>query len=84
MSGRTARTVSSARKLTPELGDRRWTICPRNLIAGLRAGRTLNVDRRDALELPELLEMQEQGLGASRLAEIDEQSSVLKFRGKAR
>jgi hypothetical protein len=59
--------------------------CPRNLtmdqmIAGLRAGRTLCVDRKDA---PELLELQAQGLVESRLAEIDEQSSVLKFRWRA-
>ena len=61
--------------------------CPRNLtkdemIAGLKAGRTLCVDRRDAPELPELLEMQAQGLVESHLVEIDEQSSVLKFRWK--
>jgi hypothetical protein len=56
--------------------------CPRNLtmdqmIASLKAGRTICVDRRDA---PELLEMQDQRLWESRLVEIDEQSSVLKFR----
>jgi hypothetical protein len=61
--------------------------CPRKLtreemIAGFKAGRTLSVDRRDAPELPELLEMQEQGLVESRLVEIEEQSSVLKFRWK--
>jgi hypothetical protein len=59
--------------------------CPRNLtkdelIAGLKVGRTLNVDRRDAPELPELLELEAQGLVESHLVEIDEQSSVLKFR----
>jgi hypothetical protein len=63
--------------------------CPRRLtkdqmIAGLKAGRTLCVDRRDAPELPELLEMEAQGLVESRFIEIDEQSSVLKFRWKAR
>lgn len=63
------------------------TDCPRNrtrnqMIFGLKAGRTLCVDRRDAPELLELLEMQEQGLVESRLLEIDEQSSVLKFRWK--
>jgi hypothetical protein len=63
--------------------------CPRNLtkdqmIAGLKAGRTLCVDRRDAPELPELLEMEAQGLVESRLVEIDEQSSVLKFSWSAR
>jgi hypothetical protein len=62
--------------------------CPRNLtrdqmIAGLRAGRTLCVDRWDAPELPELLELEAQGLVESRLVEIDEQSSVLKFRWRA-
>lgn len=41
--------------------------CPRNftreeIIAGLKAGRTLVVDRRDAPELADLLELEEQGL----------------------
>jgi hypothetical protein len=58
--------------------------CPRMLsreqiIVGLQAGRTLNVDRRDAPELVDLLELERQGLVQSRLVEIDEQSSVLKF-----
>jgi hypothetical protein len=60
------------------------TDCSRNLtkdqmIAGLKAGRTLNVDRKDAPELPELLELEARGLVVSRVVEIDEQSSVLKF-----
>jgi len=64
------------------------TDCPRNLtkdkmMAGLRAGRTFCVDRKDAPELVELLELQAQGLVESRLVEVDEQSSVLKFRSKA-
>jgi hypothetical protein len=41
-----------------------------------------DTDRHDAPELPELLEMQDQGLVESRFVEIDEQSSVLKFRWK--
>lgn len=58
--------------------------CRRNfsrdeIIAGLKAGRTLCVDRRDAPELPELLDLERQGLVTSRLVEIDDQSSVLKF-----
>ena len=61
------------------------TDCPRNLttdemVAGLKAGRTLCVDRRDAPELVNLLELEAQGLVELRLVEIDEQSSVLKFR----
>jgi hypothetical protein len=61
------------------------TDCPCNLtkdemVAGLKAGRTLNIDRRDAPELPELLELEAQGLVESRLVVIDEQSSVLTFR----
>ena len=61
--------------------------CPRNftkeqMIAGLKARRTLNVDRKDAPELEELLELEKQGLIESRFVEIDEQSSVLKFRWK--
>lgn len=63
------------------------TDCPRvltkeEMIVGLKAGRTLCVDRRDAPELPELLELEREGLVTSRLVEIDEQSSVLKFRWK--
>lgn len=59
--------------------------CPRvltkeQIIAGLKAGKTLNVDRKDAPELQDLFELQEQGIVESRLVEIDEQSSVLKFR----
>ena len=58
--------------------------CPRNfsrdaILAGLKAGRTLNVDRRDAPELTDLMELEAAGLVTSRLVEIDEQSSVLKF-----
>ena len=50
------------------------------MIAGLRAGRTLYVNRRDAPEFPELLAMEMAGLVESRLVKIDEQSSILKFR----
>lgn len=58
--------------------------CPRvltkeQMVEGLKAGRTLCVDRKDAPELPELLEMEAQGLVESKLVEIDEQSSVRKF-----
>jgi hypothetical protein len=61
--------------------------CPRvltkeQLIAGLKAGRTANVDRRDAPELQDLMELVDAGLVTSRLVVIDEQSSVLKFRWK--
>jgi len=60
--------------------------CPRNfsrddIIAGLKAGRVLNVDRCDAPELADLMELQAAGLAESRLVEIDEQSSLLKFWG---
>jgi len=59
--------------------------CPRmiskdQIIAGLKAGRTLCIDRRDAPELQDLLELQEQGLVTSELVNIDDQSSVAKFR----
>ncbi len=59
--------------------------CPRGLskeqiIAGLKAGRTLCIDRRDAPELKDLLELQEQGLVESMLVDIDDQSSVAKFK----
>jgi hypothetical protein len=70
-------------------GAARMTIegCPRvltkeQMITGLKSGITLVVDRRDAPELPELLEMERDGLVVSRLVEYDEQSSALKFRWK--
>jgi hypothetical protein len=58
--------------------------CPRvltreQIIAGLKAGRKLNVDRRDAPELADLRELEREGLVESRLIVIDEQSSVLRF-----
>ncbi len=59
--------------------------CRRNfsreeMIAGLMAGRTLHVDRCDAPELDDLLALEREGRVTSQLIEIDEQSSVLKFR----
>jgi hypothetical protein len=59
--------------------------CPRNftkdeMIAGLKAGRTLMLDRRDAPELADLQELERQGLVASELVTFDEQSSALRWR----
>ncbi len=61
--------------------------CPRNMtkeqmIAGLKAGRTLILDRKDAPEFVDLLELQILGLVTSELIEFDEQSSALKWRWK--
>jgi hypothetical protein len=61
--------------------------CPRNftkeeIIAGLQAGRALMLDRRDAPELEDLLELERQGLVTQRLIEIDHQSSVVMWRWK--
>lgn len=61
--------------------------CPRvmtkeEIITGLKAGKTLCVDRRDAPELEDLFELERQGLVEQRFVEIDEQSSVLKWRWK--
>ena len=60
------------------------TDCPRmftkeQMIEGLKAGKCLRVDRKDAPELPELLEMEEQGLVRSKLVEVDEQYSYRAF-----
>jgi hypothetical protein len=59
--------------------------CPRKLtkdqiIAGLKAGRTLNIVRRDAPELKDVLDLEANGLVSTRLVEIDDQFSVLKAR----
>jgi hypothetical protein len=55
--------------------------CPRNftkdqLIAGLKAGRTLVLDRRDAPELDDLLALEADGLVEQQFVEIDDQSSA--------
>lgn len=61
--------------------------CKRNftldqMINGLKSGMTLVVDRIDAPELPELQELERQGIVTSEFVEYDEQSSALKFRWK--
>ena len=61
--------------------------CPRNftkdeLIAGLKAGRTLVMDRRDAPELDDLLDLEQQGLVTQEFVQFDEQSSAVKWRWK--
>lgn len=61
--------------------------CPRvltkdEIVLGLKAGRSLIIDRCDAPELPELLEMERHGLVTSQLVEYDDQSSAMKFRWK--
>ena len=58
--------------------------CPRvftkeQLITGLKAGRRAMVDRKDAPELQDLLELERQGLVKSELVVFDEQSSALRF-----
>lgn len=59
--------------------------CRRNftrqeLIDGFKVGGILVVDRCDAPELRDLLEMEKEGLITSTLIETDYQSSLLKFK----
>lgn len=59
--------------------------CPRNftkdqIIAGLKAGRTLVMDRSDAPELADLLDLERQGLVTQQFVAIDEQSSAIRWR----
>ena len=49
------------------------------MIEELKKGHTLCIDRIDAPELPELLQMEQEGLITSKLVEVDEQSSFRKF-----
>lgn len=63
--------------------------CPRvltkeQIIEGLKAGRTLVVDRRDAPELDDLFELQKQGLVESTMVYYDEQSSAAKWKWKGK
>jgi hypothetical protein len=80
--------ASALRAVASALRDMAGTdTCPRvltrgEMVAGLKAGRTYYVDRRDAPELIELQQLERDGLVTSRLIEIDEQSSVLQFKAK--
>lgn len=63
------------------------TDCPRiftkeQIIAGLKSGRIMVQDRRDAPEYADLLELEAQGLVTQELIEIDEQSSIVRWRWK--
>lgn len=49
------------------------------VLEGLRAGRVLRIDRRDAPLLPWLLELQAKGKVDSEFVEVDEQSSYIRF-----
>ena len=58
---------------------------PRNMtknemIAGLKSGRSLMLDRLDAPEFNDLLELQALGLVTSELIEFNDQSSALRWR----
>lgn len=50
------------------------------ILSGLRAGRVLVVDRRDAPALPVALALVEEGLAIKEFVQHDEQSSSLRFR----
>lgn len=50
------------------------------IMAGLRAGKTLCIDRRDSPTLPTVLQMEREGQVVTELVQLDEQSSVLKVR----
>lgn len=50
------------------------------ILRGLRAGRVLNITRRDSHALPIVMAMQTDGLVTTELVQIDEQSSVLQVR----
>lgn len=61
--------------------------CPRRftkeeIIIGLKGGLTLIVDRRDAPELQDLMELEQQGLVQHYWVDIDDQHSVVKWRWK--
>lgn len=54
-----------------------------DIIAGLQAGKTLCIDRKDSPVLPIVLKLQEEGFVTTKLVQLDEQSSVLKVRWNA-
>lgn len=48
------------------------------VVAGLRAGRTLVIERRDSPVLPIVMDLEREGLVTTELRQHDEQSSDLK------
>ena len=50
------------------------------ILAGLKAGRTLVIDRRDSPALPIALELEREGLASQEFVQYDEQASAVKFR----
>lgn len=57
-----------------------WT--RENIIEGLKAGRTLVIDRRDSPALPICMDLAREGLVITDIVEYDDQSSALKVRWK--
>lgn len=62
--------------------------CKRNftkdqIVDGLKAGRTLVMDRRDAPEFDDLLDLERQGLVTQEFVQMDEQSSAIKWRWRS-
>ena len=67
----------------PPVSERRRNFTKDEIVAGLKAGRTLIVDRRDAPELDDLLDLERRGLVEQKLVEFDDQSSAVKWRWKS-
>lgn len=65
------------------MSDCRRNFTKEQLIAGLKAGRTLVMDRRDAPELDDLLVLESEGLVTQQFIVLNDQESVVKWRWKA-
>lgn len=50
------------------------------IIKGLKKGRTLIIDRKDAPELQDLLELEREGLVKGELVQFNDQSSGIRWR----
>lgn len=50
------------------------------IIDGLKAGRTLVIDRKDSPALPICLQLETEGLVTQEFVQYDDQSSAVKFR----
>ena len=55
-----------------------------DIIAGLMAGKTLVIDRKDSPALPIVMELEQEGLVEFKFVQYDEQSSALRVRWKNR
>lgn len=64
------------------MGECRRNFTKEQIIAGLKAGRSFMVDRRDAPELDDLFDLESEGLVTQEFVVTGSQSSAIRWRWK--